>query len=258
MMEAPSIDVPAAAATSWRTFVRTLGRTYPVTAPMIALIVLVPFYIFIAEFNVGRTPHVPATWLDSAIPLVPAWALAYGTVYLFLILLPIFLVRREQHVRQTFVAYLAVWVAAYGVFILYPTRASRPGHVFGDGFAAWGLRLLYDADPPYNCFPSLHVAHSFVSALTCYRVHRRVGIAALAAAGLVGVSTLFTKQHYVVDVFAGALLAWTASAVFLRTCPRAEADSAEHLAAPAVAVWTAALVGVVFAGAWIAYEATCF
>jgi hypothetical protein len=45
-----------------------------------------------------------------------------------------------------------------------------------------GLRFLYSSDPPYNCFPSLHAAHSFVSALTCYRVHRGVGIAAVLGA----------------------------------------------------------------------------
>lgn len=42
-----------------------------------------------------------------------------------------------------------------------------------------GLRALYSPDPPYNCFTSLHVAHSFVSALTSYRVHR-----SLAASGV--------------------------------------------------------------------------
>ena len=75
----------------------------------------------------------------------------------------------------------------------------------GDGFAAWSLRLLYDIDTPYGCFPSLHVAWAFVSALTCYRVHAGVGWVAAGWATLIAVSTLYTKQHYVVDVIAGAL-----------------------------------------------------
>src|SRR2546422_643919 len=81
--------------------------------------------------------------------------------------------------------------------LVYPTMPPRPARVIGEGFAVWGLRFLYSADPPYNCFPSLHVAHSFVSALTCYRVHRGVGIAAALCASLIGVSTLYTKQHYI-------------------------------------------------------------
>jgi membrane-associated phospholipid phosphatase len=46
-----------------------------------------------------------------------------------------------------------------------------------------------------------------VSALTCHRVHRGVGTAAVLCAALVGASTLFTKQHYVLDAIAGMFLA---------------------------------------------------
>ena len=63
------------------------------------------------------------------------------------------------------------------------------------------------------CSPTWHVAHSFVSALSCWRVHRGVAVAAVLCASLVGVSTLFTKQHYVLDVMAGIVLALIAYAV---------------------------------------------
>jgi membrane-associated phospholipid phosphatase len=79
---------------------------------------------------------------------------------------------------------------------------------------------VYSADPPYNCFPSIHVAHSFVSALTCYRVNRKVGVAAAIFASLVAISTLFTKQHYVLDVIAGGALAYAAYLIFLRDLRR--------------------------------------
>ena len=59
-----------------------------------------------------------------------------------------------------------------------------------------------------------------MSALTCYRVHRGVGIAAALCASLIGASTLYTKQHYVLDVIAGILLACLAYVVFLRNYPR--------------------------------------
>lgn len=187
---------------------------------MIVLVLLVPIYLFIPELMPGRTLHVPELPLDRAVPLRPAWALVYGSLYFLLIVLPVFVVRRPEQVRRTVFAYLLVWISAYVCFIVYPTVAPRPAAVTGEGFAVQGLRFLYGADPPYNCFPSLHVAHSFVSALACYRVHRGVGIAAALCATLVGVSTLYTKQHYVLDVVAGILLAGVAYAVFLRRSPR--------------------------------------
>jgi len=146
-----------------------------------------------------------------------------------------------------------VWLTAYAIFLLYPTAAPRPQNVVGDGFAAWALRFLYEADPPYNCFPSLHVAHSFVSALTCYAVHRRVGMIATGAAALVALSTLFTKQHYVVDVLAGVCLALVAWGVFLRGYRAELVPARDRHVAPMLMVGTGAVSLVAMGVYWAVY-----
>ncbi|HET7292719.1 MAG TPA: phosphatase PAP2 family protein [Vicinamibacteria bacterium] len=221
---------------------------------MAVLAALVPFYIFIPEWTSGRTPHVPELDLDRSMPLQPIWALVYGALYLFLIILPVFVVREGELIRRTVAAYLMVWIAAYLCFLAYPTIAPRPTDVIGDGFLAWGLRFLYSADPPYNCFPSLHVAHSFVSALSCHRVHRALGITAALCASLVGVSTLYSKQHYVLDVVAGILLALIANVVFLRSYPRARIPVLDRRVAPVFALGTLGLVGLGMLIFWMAYQ----
>jgi len=167
--------------------------------------------------------------------------------------LPVIVVREEAHIRRTFWAYLAVWTTAYVCFLVYPTVAPRPPEVVGDGFAAWGLRFLYDADPPYNCFPSLHVAHSFVSALTCYRLDRRLGHGALLCASLVAISTLFTKQHYIADVVGGIVLAIVAYGLILRD-PSRNAPDLDRRLAPMLALALLAVVGLGVVGFWIAYQ----
>jgi membrane-associated phospholipid phosphatase len=238
--------------------VESLTRPYPVSVPMIVLASLVPCYIFIADLMPGRTLHIPELPLDRVVRLRPAWGLVYGSLYLFLIVLPVFVVREEEHIRRTVRAYLLVWIAAYVCFLLYPTTAPRPPKVIGHGFLVWGLRCLYSADPPYNCFPSLHVAHSVVSALTCYRVHRKVGVAAALCAALVAVSTLYTKQHYVADVVAGVLLAIVAYTVFLRSYPREKTPDLDRRLAPAFALTTIGVVGLGVACFWVAYQLTGF
>jgi membrane-associated phospholipid phosphatase len=240
----------------WALAVRMVRRPYRVTFSMVALVSLVPFYIFIAAMMHGRTLHAPAIPLDSRIPLQPAWAIVYGTLYLFLILLPVFVVCGEEHIHRTVLAYLSVWCTAYVCFLAWPTVAPRPPAVPGTGFSAWGLRFLYEADPPYNCFPSLHVAHSFVSAMTTLRVHRRLGCAAVGAALLVGISTLYTKQHYVLDVAAGVLLALVAGAFFLRFDGPQPVPESERRAAPCVAL---GILGLLLAGVacfWVVYRLT--
>ena len=185
---------------------------------------------------------------------MPSWALVYGALYLFLILLPVFVVREDDLIRRTVNAYLFVWVTAYIVFfVLYPTAAPRPARVVGEGFAFWGLRVLYAADPPYNCFPSLHGAHSFVSALAAGRVHRGVGTMATIGAALVAVSTLLTKQHYVIDVIAGTVLALVAWAMFLRGSVRAEVPELDRRAAPALALCVSGVVVAGLAIYWLVY-----
>ena len=109
-------------------------------------------------------------------------------------------------------------------------------------------------DPPYNCFPSLHVAHSFVSALTCLRLHRRLGGVALVAASLVGLSTLFTKQHYVVDVVAGAALAYAAYRLFLSGYARERIPRLDRRLAPAVSTALGTVVGRAVVGVWLVYR----
>jgi membrane-associated phospholipid phosphatase len=245
---------PDAAPFRWSMVVESLTRPYPVSIPMIVLVVLVPFYIFIPGLMPGRPPHVPELALDRVVPLQPAWALVYGSLYLFLIILPVFVVRQEEHIRRTVSAYLLVWIAAYICFLVYPTVAPRPTKVIGQGFVIWGLQLLYSADPPYNCFPSLHVAHAFVSALTCYRVHRELGIATVLCASLVAVSTLYSKQHYILDVIAGIFLASVAYVVFLRNCPRDQVPEFDRRLAPVFALGTIGIVGLGVTCFWVAYQ----
>ncbi|HEX6899786.1 MAG TPA: phosphatase PAP2 family protein [Thermoanaerobaculia bacterium] len=248
------MKAPDAAPIRWSTVVQTLARPYPVTLSMVVLVSLVPFYIVIAELMPGRTLHVPELALDRVFPLRPAWALVYGSLYLFMILLPVLVVRQQEQIRRTVLAYLMVWMTAYVCFLAYPTMAPRPVEVVGEGFAVWGLRFLYSADPPYNCFPSLHVAHSFVSALTCYRIHRGVGIATVLCALLVGVSTLFTKQHYILDVIAGIFLACVAYSVFLRNYPREGIPELDRRLAPVLALGLSGILGLVVACFWVVYQ----
>lgn len=245
---------PVVTPVNWGMVRRSLARPYRVPVAMVVLAVLVPFYILIPVFFPPKVRHVPELALDRAWPLVPFWALVYGALYLFLILLPIFVVRHDALIRRTVYAYLSIWITAYlFFFVVYPTAAPRPDLVIGEGFALWGLRALYSADPPYNCFPSLHVAHSFVSALAVSRVHRRLGIIGVISATLVALSTLFTKQHYVLDVIAGVLMALVAYRIFLARFPADRVPEFDRLAAPALALCVGAIVAAGLGASWLAY-----
>jgi membrane-associated phospholipid phosphatase len=239
----------------WKWAAELFARPQPVTFPMVALFALIPFYIVIGHSIPGRTVHVPEVFLDRLIPLGPEWAPIYGSLFL-LVILPAFVVHQQEHVRRTIYAYLMVWLVGYVFFLAYPTLTPRPPQLADEGFFAWMLRAIYSTDVEYNCFPSLHVAQSFLSALTCYRVHRGVGIGAGIWATLVSLSTLFTKQHYVLDVLAGACLAYAAHATFVRGFAREAVPELDRRMAPLLAAGAVAVYGAIMAGFAVAYALT--
>ena len=252
-----NLSAPESDRSSWSLVGEFLTRPYPlrlrVVMPAVTLMLLVPCYLVIAAYTRGWTLHLPEMALDRMIPLQPAWAPVYLSYFVFPFL-PMLVIRQEELVRRTFLAWLSVWIVGYACFLVYPTILPRPIGEIGEGFFAWFLRGVYDGDPPRNCFPSLHVATPFVAALSCWRVHRGVGLAAGLWAALVAVSTLFTKQHYVADVISGIFLAGAAWVVFLRNCPRVTTPELDRRVAPLLLLGLIGIYGLVVAGLWVAYQ----
>lgn len=133
---------------TWRAIGQTLTRPYRVTIPMVLLVSLVPFYLVIADRARAGAAHAPALAFDRLLPLTPAWALVYGALYGFLIVLPVFVIQQEELIRRAVWAYLTVWTMAYISFLWYPTVAPRPNTVLGGGTGFRGM--LSDATHSSN------------------------------------------------------------------------------------------------------------
>lgn len=173
------------------------------------------------------------------------------------ILFPVFVVRSDALFRRVAVAYAGAVLVGFVCFALFPVSAVgfRPeaGSITPDSFASWGLRLLYTLDPPYNLFPSLHLALATLAAFAAWTARPAYGALAALACACIGVSILTVKQHFVVDAAAGLALAVAAWALCIRPyrapAPRAAAYS-----------WRGPLAylgfhGLVYLGLYAAYRA---
>lgn len=167
----------------------------------------------------GRARSLPETALDQRIPFAPGavyvYALAYTAVFF-----PAFVVGCPRLFRRTALAYAVAIALALVVYALAPVSAvdlrADPADVGAGGFAGWGVRVLYALDPPTNVLPSLHVALVWLAVWSAWKAWPAVGIGAAAAALAITASTTLVKQHFVLDLGAGAVLAALVAALLLR------------------------------------------
>jgi membrane-associated phospholipid phosphatase len=97
-------------------------------------------------------------------------------------------------------------LAAGTMFLLMPLQFAFPTPTPADGTAAI-FQLLHGFDRPFNLFPSLHISILMILAGTYHR-HTRGSVRWLMHGwfALVGLSTVLTYQHHVVDVGGGFAL----------------------------------------------------
>lgn len=193
-------------------------RTLSATAERLALFLAVTafwavMYLGLGRWNASRPAQVLPWDPVWSFPRLSVFVVPYLSAYV-LPLLPLALLRdRAEYRRFAAVTAGAIAVSAV-VFVAWPLTIPRESLGLVSIFDRF-LALQYEIDRPSNLFPSLHVSLSFLFALGVAHVRPRWRFWMLTWATLIAVSTLFTRQHYLIDVIGGVLVAWGAWQVFL-------------------------------------------
>lgn len=145
------------------------------------------------------TPSVFDAWIPTF----------YWSVWIYLsqfLLLPFAITSTRDNLDRSHTLYamlIATGMAAL-VFLAWPTQVARllPPDKTLTGLV-WSL--LYFADAPVNCFPSLHVALAVIAGRGLWRSGSRV--MAISWPGFIAISTLTTRQHVTWDIAGGLALA---------------------------------------------------
>jgi membrane-associated phospholipid phosphatase/rhodanese-related sulfurtransferase len=165
--------------------------------------------------------NVAMAW-EASLPFLPWLVLPYMTSGL-LFALSFLLVRDRAGLSALSRRTAFATVAACLIFAAVPLRFALPRPAVDPALPAWLFARLAALDQPYNQLPSLHVAYCLIFWAALRHVATGPMRAALACwLLLVAASTVFTYQHHVLDVAAGALL----GALAIRLLPpRADADA---------------------------------
>jgi membrane-associated phospholipid phosphatase len=174
-------------------------------------------YFVVAPFIPVEQAYVFDSALDRSIPLWPAWEWLYGAVYA-VAFAPVLVIRDLRVLRRAVLGYAFIYLVSNSIFVIAPVRMVRPEALLDPhaSFVQWALGLTYVLDRPVNCFPSLHVSNAFFVAFLSYQFDRAMGRLLLVVAVGIGLSTLFTRQHYVIDAVCGAALGYLACRLIAR------------------------------------------
>ncbi|MDF1665242.1 MAG: phosphatase PAP2 family protein, partial [Planctomycetota bacterium] len=162
------------------------------------------------------TSFLTPSFIDKSVPLIPWTAWIYAS-YPLLFLLVYASEKSKGKLSRYLYAALAVNLISELIFILWPTAIDRtlfPVPSQNGDISVGLMHLIRKLDNAGNCFPSLHVSTSLLSAFALWRHGSKRFYFSLVWAIAIAISTMTTKQHYFVDVISGGVLAAAAYWVF--------------------------------------------
>jgi membrane-associated phospholipid phosphatase len=189
-----------------------------------ALTVGLAVFFIIGYFGIGLSTDPArarelATPVDKEIPFLACSVWAYLWIFPAA-LIPLFVVRCPRLLRRTALAYAVAIALSLVCFAVFPVTSERLRvHLAMLEIARpsdWAVSVLYSIDPPFNLFPSLHLSLAALSAFSAWKAARSYGVAAFVGVGFVGVSACMVKQHFLLDILGGLVLAALTGALILQ------------------------------------------
>ncbi len=165
-------------------------------------------YLLIENLNPAAGYHAVHSSLDDLIPFCEWFLIPYGAWYAAIVLMHLYTLRHDVQSFRKYSQFLMVTIAiSTTVFLLFPScQELRPEAFPRDNFLTRAVQLLYRVDTSTNVLPSEHAIGAmalFAGALNTRRLRTPGKLAAIGAFSLlVCLSTVFLKQHSVLDVVA--------------------------------------------------------
>jgi membrane-associated phospholipid phosphatase len=172
-------------------------------------------FYFWCQRNHFFEPREFSDRLDRWIPYFPSWVWIYSLLYYPAILAVNVALKTGDEFTHVAVSYLLL-LAVQGIcFLVFPVSTPAQWRVLNTGgnSAERLLSLVQRFDRPTNSFPSMHTS---VAMLTALHLYPALGVLVMLFPVLIGLSCLFTKQHYLIDVPAGAALGWLVFQTYVR------------------------------------------
>lgn len=190
---------------------KTTASRRPTQAAALWLLLLGPFFFLVygaCNWLTSLRTDVGSFYFDweRYIPFVPVMILPYMSTDL-LFAGSFFLCRDKEELRTLAQRFsVAIVVSAVG-FLLFPLRFAFP-RPYVDGLLGAMFNLLTSFDKPYNQAPSLHISLLVIQWMV-YAKHTKGVLKRVLHLWcvLIGLSTVLTFQHHIIDLYLGVIVA---------------------------------------------------
>lgn len=158
----------------------------------------------------------PKLFLDI-VPVWPVWVVPYVLCYpLWLVSILWAMFKMDDRMFRSFIlAFIITCAVSVSIFISVPTYVPQAEIAGSDIFSSI-LRYIHENWGRYNAIPSGHIYITALLAFFYIRWYPDQKSFWIAILVIVSFSTLFTAQHYVVDILAGLLVAFVGYYLGLR------------------------------------------
>lgn len=169
-------------------------------------------FLILERFTAGVVYHPVWCPLDDLIPFCEVFLIPYLLWFVLYLWIHVYLLKYDVPAFRRFMYFLYVtYIPTLIFYAIYPTCQNlRPESFSRDNILTRIMGLFYILDTNTNVCPSLHVVGSMAIAIAAWDTPRlRKSWACWAVTAmciLVSISTMFVKQHSVIDVAAGAAL----------------------------------------------------
>lgn len=205
----------------------------------LVLVVFGVFYMMAFQYLEQRTVygyHVVHTVFDDLIPFCEYFIVPYLLWFPYMAAAVIYFIffNKNKHEYYQLVRNLIMGMSIFLIVsFIYPNiQHLRPTEFAKDTIFTRLVAQLYRTDTPTNILPSIHVFNSLaihlaLNSCEALREKKKIRCASLILTILIVLSTMFLKQHTVIDVCLGATLALFGAVVFYPE-QSAEITSAEE------------------------------
>ena len=181
---------------------------------VISITVFVLHIVYLIPGRLDMQRHDIRIDLDYSIPFIKEFIIPYLLWYVLIIATFLcYLIHERRDLIEIGLYDIAGLVICCVIFFVYPTEIPfRPEVIEGSDVCSRVIRWMFNTDGPYSVFPSMHCYEAtvaFVGIMTSRYFSRKTWAKVAGAILMVAIwaSTLLIKQHSVLDMAAGILLA---------------------------------------------------